>query len=70
MRYRIGQEPDPTGQQPVGEDGLAVFTAIFSLITGIGFIIAGLKGRQLWLAFWGGVMVLASAAYLGSIILR
>ncbi|MDH5445425.1 MAG: hypothetical protein OEY52_07695 [Gammaproteobacteria bacterium] len=70
MRYRIGQEPGSGQEQAVGEDGLAIFTAIFSLFTGIGFIIAGIRGKQIWLAFWGGVMVLASLGYLGAVFIR
>jgi hypothetical protein len=67
MRYRIGQEPSHSMGQPVGEDGLTIFTAVFSLLTGLIFIIAGIKGRQRWLMFWGGGLVLASLAYLGSL---
>ena len=70
MRYRIGQEPDLSQAQPVGEDGLAIFTAFFSLLTGVGFIVAGIRGRQRWLIFWGGVMVLASMGYLGYLLFR
>ena len=67
MRYRIGQDPSLSQSQPVGEDGLTIFTAVFSLLTGVGFVIAGLRGRQRWLMFWGGGLVLASLAYLGSL---
>ena len=67
MRYRIGQEPANGLGQPVTEDGLTIFTAIFSLLFGTGFIIAGIRGRQYWLVFWGTGLVLASLAYLGSL---
>ena len=67
MRYREGQEPINSAGQPIGEDGLTIFTAVFSLITGAGFIFAGIKGGQRWLAFWGGVMIVASLGYLGSL---
>jgi len=70
MRYRIGQEPGPNQSQAVGEDGLTIFTAVFSLFTGIGFVVAGIKGRQRWLAFWGGLMALVSVVYLGSVVIR
>ena len=49
----------------MGEDGLAIFTAVFSLVTGIGFVIAGIRGRQRWLLSWGVGLVLASLSYLG-----
>jgi len=67
MRYRIGQDPADLQGQAVGEDGLTVFTAVFGLLTGIGFVIAAIKGRQHWLLFWGAGLVLASLAYLGSL---
>lgn len=67
MRYRIGQEPINSQGQPVGEGGLTIFTAVFSLLTGVGFVVAGVKGRQRWLIFWGAGLVLASLAYLGSL---
>ena len=65
MRYRIGQDPADLHGQAVGEDGLAIFTAVFSLLTGIGFVIAGIRGRQRWLLSWGVGLVLASLSYLG-----
>lgn len=67
MRYRIGQDPANVLGQPVTEDGLTIFTAVFSLLTGIGFVVAAIKGRQPWLLFWGGGLVLASLGYLGSL---
>ena len=67
MRYRIGEDPTSFQGQPVGEDGLTIFTAVFSLLTGVGFVVAGIKGRQRWLMFWGSGTVLASMAYLGSL---
>lgn len=70
MRYRIGQDPAEIPTQSQGEDGLSIFTAVFSMLTGIGFIVAGIRGKQIWLAFWGGVMVLASVGYLGFVIFR
>lgn len=67
MRYRIGQDPTNTATQAVGEDGLTIFTALFGLLAGIGFVYAAVKGRQWWLLFWGAGLVLASLAYLGSL---
>ena len=39
-------------------------TAIFALLLGIGFVFAGIKGRQWWIVFWGSTLILASIAYL------
>jgi len=67
MRYRIGEDPANLQGQPVGEDGLTIFTAVFGLVAGTGFVIAGIKGRQRWLLFWGAGLVVASVGYLGSL---
>lgn len=62
-RYRIGEEPAPNTPQP--PDGLEIATAIFGLLVGVGFVYAGLRARQFWLAIWGGGLALSSVAYLG-----
>lgn len=62
MRYRIGEEPDQAYQQL---DGMTVGTAVFGLVTGILFTIAGIKTRQLWLIVWGSGLAVASLIYLG-----
>lgn len=64
-RYRIGDTPTPGSTDPVTETML-VGAAIFGLLTGVGFVIAGLRARQYWLVFWGGGLVLSSIAYLAS----
>lgn len=61
MRYRIGSDPQQAGQQV---DGMIVGSAIFGLFTGMVFVVAGVRARQFWLAFWGAGLVLASSAYL------
>lgn len=61
MRYRIGTDPEQA-QQEVG--GMIVGSAVFGLFTGILFVVAGVRARQFWLAFWGAGLVLASSAYL------
>jgi len=62
-RYRIGETPTPGVSDPVTETMLAG-AAIFGLVTGIGFVIAGVRARQYWLVFWGGGLTLSSIAYL------
>lgn len=61
-RYRIGEDP-ATGSDVLSAN-LQTGAAVFGLLTGIGFVIAGWRGRQYWLVFWGGGLVLASIAYL------
>ena len=62
-RYRIGEEPAPNSQQL--PDGLEIGTAVFGLLVGIGFVYAGLRARQFWLAIWGGGLTISSVVYLG-----
>jgi hypothetical protein len=61
MRYRIGSDPQEAQQQA---DGMIVGSALFGLVTGVVFVVAGVRARQFWLAFWGAGLVVASAAYL------
>ena len=63
MRYREGMESELANKHAVS-DGMLSGTAVFGLIIGIGFVIAGLRARQYWLAVWGSGLVLASLAYL------
>lgn len=61
MRYKDTGDILNLGQ-PVGDD-LLVFTVAISIIIGIGFIIAGRKGRQRWMITWGTGLVFASCSY-------
>jgi hypothetical protein len=38
-------------------------------LLGVAFVLAGLRGRQRWVAFWGATMVLAGAAYVIALLL-
>jgi hypothetical protein len=40
--------------------------AIYGMFAGAGFVMMGLRGRQRWMVFWGGGLVLSSIAYLVS----
>jgi len=62
-RYRIGEEPEPGA--PQAPDSLEIGSAIFGLLLGIGFVYAGLRGKQYWLAIWGAGLAIASLIYLG-----
>lgn len=62
-RYRIGETPE-TGADHLSEN-LQIGAAVFGLLTGIGFVYAGLHAKQYWLAIWGGGLVIASLVYLG-----
>lgn len=62
MRYQEHSEPEspPAGVSP----GMMAGTAGYTLLLGVAFIYFGLRGRQRWIAFWGGTMVLAGALYM------
>jgi hypothetical protein len=61
MRYREGMSPQ-TGSAL--DQGVFLGAATFALLVGIGFVVAGLRGRQRWLAAWGVSLMVASAGYL------
>lgn len=65
MRYRIGTNPDDL--TAVSVDRLTLGTAVLGLMIGIGFVVAGRRGRQHWLTVWGGSLVIASVTYLGAV---
>ena len=62
MRYRIGEDMQAVAE-PV-QDGLISFSALLGLIMGIGFVVAGWRGKQFWLLSWGAGLVVASILYL------
>jgi hypothetical protein len=62
MRYPDGQTPDDIGSAVSPE--MLAGSAIYGLVVAIGMILMGLRARQLWLAFWGAVVLIGSLAYL------
>lgn len=60
MRYREGTLP--TDAAAPGSD-MVTATVLMTLVIGIGFVIAGYRGRQWWLAIWGAITVLVSVVY-------
>ena len=36
----------------------------FGALLGLAFVVAGIRGRQIWFAVWGGMLAVASIAYL------
>ncbi len=64
MRYRIGEELQQAGPPISGET--LIFAVVLGLLIGVILFGLGLRGRQMWLAVWGGGLVLASVIYLVS----
>ena len=67
-RYREGMTPE-TGGDVLTQD-IFIGAAIFGLLISIGFVYAGLRGKQYWLVFWGGGLTISSIVYLLYIFLR
>lgn len=62
MRYRVGEDGLPAAVAQSSLD-ITVATVWFTLVVGIIFVIAGTRGRQRWLQFWGTLTCLCCAAY-------
>jgi hypothetical protein len=67
MRYQEGTqiENPPAAVSP----GMMAGTAGYTLLLGLAFVFFGLRGRQRWIAFWGGTMVFAGGAYCVALLL-
>jgi len=62
MRYRIA--PDGALETTYGPSGDVVTATVwFTLLVGIVFLAAGVRGRQRWLQFWGVLTCLCCAIY-------
>lgn len=64
MRYRIDQEGERIAA--AATDNFIVGSVFLGLLIGVILVWAGLRGRQYWIAVWGGSLVLASVIYLGA----
>ena len=67
MRYRIGATP--AHPEITSTDHMLVLTAVLGLLIGVVLFVLARYGRQGWLAFWGGSLVLASLIYLAALYL-
>lgn len=61
-RYRIGETAE-MGPDVLTQD-VFIGAAVFGLLMSIGFVYAGLRGKQYWIAIWGAGLNLSSIAYL------
>ena len=55
----------PTAEvvSPAGQ-GLLLGAGVFGTLLGLGFVAAGIRGKQVWFAVWGGMLAVAGLAYL------
>lgn len=63
-QYRIGENP-LTSADPITAH-MFMGIALYAVVVGVGFVIAGRHGRQRWMVFWGAGLSLTSVAYLMS----
>ena len=61
--------PEPTQFGSPLSDGMFIGSAVYALALGIGAVVLGMRVRQRWVAFWGGGLAVASAAYLVALML-
>ena len=65
MRYRSGGSGPRSAA--VSQHYMVVFTVLMSLLIGVVLVRLGMYGRQRWLVFWGGTLVIAALAYLAAV---
>ena len=63
MRYRI--DVGPPAEVASSSEPLLIFTAVLALAAGVILVWLGWRGRQRWVVFWYGSLVVASLIYLG-----
>ncbi len=49
---------------PPASQGLFLGAGVFGTLLGVGFVVAGIRGRQVWFAVWGGMLAVAGLVYL------
>lgn len=49
---------------PIIGNNVLMFTAIIGLVIGIIFVFGGYLGKQRWILFWGGGLVIVSIIYI------
>lgn len=63
MRYRIGEGLE---QAATSTDSFIIGSVVLGLLIGAVLVWTGLHGRQYWIVWWGGTLVVASVVYLGA----
>ena len=61
MRYKIGETAAENAY--AGSAHFVELTVFVTLLIGIGFILAGVYGKQVWLKMWGVFTVIACAVF-------
>jgi len=64
MRYRIDEGPDAAYPYSESMHQMLSLTMAISIVIGVVFIIAGTRGKVLWMRVWGAGLLGLSVAYL------
>ncbi|MDH5407909.1 MAG: hypothetical protein OEZ33_06420 [Gammaproteobacteria bacterium] len=62
MRYRIEEFGSQVPPQHAGDDSM-LFAVVIGFFIGIALTYLAVRGKQRWLLFWGGGLVLVSIVY-------
>jgi len=64
VRYRTDQGPSEAYPYSESMHQMLTLTMAISIVIGIVFIVAGTRGKILWMRAWGAGLVVLSIAYL------
>lgn len=65
MRYRADalHAVTSSGEAPPLTEDFVALTVLIAFFIGVLFTLAGMRGRQRWLVFWGALTVVACVGY-------
>lgn len=65
MRYRdtVGAADQPPAARAAEGQEVILLTVWMTLVIGVLFTVVGVRAGQRWLVFWGGLTLVACAAY-------
>jgi len=64
VRYRTDQGPNEVYPYSESMHQMLSLTMVLSIVIGILFIVAGTRGKIMWMQAWGAVLALLAAGYL------
>ena len=64
MRYREGQPPDPDVPYTRNMHDMLLLSVLLAIVIGVILLVAGIKGKKLWLACWSAGLLICSFIYL------
>lgn len=64
MRYRTDEGPNAAYPYSESMHQMLTLTMTMSIVIGIVLIVAGARGKILWLRVWGAVLLLLAMGYL------